>query len=60
VIFEQFRQLPDERGVRQEGTGLGLPLSLRMVELHGGTLKVASAPGAGSTFTARYPKLEAK
>jgi signal transduction histidine kinase len=59
VIFEQFRQLPGEHGARQEGTGLGLPLSQRMVELHGGTLTVVSAPGAGATFTARYPTLEA-
>jgi signal transduction histidine kinase len=59
VIFEQFRQLPDEHGARQEGTGLGLPLSLRMVELHGGTLTVLSEPGKGSTFTARYPRLGA-
>ena len=59
LVFEQFRQLPDEHGARHEGTGLGLPLSLRMVELHGGTLTVASEPGVGSTFTARYPRLEA-
>ena len=59
LIFEQFRQLRGEQGARQEGTGLGLPLSLQMVELHGGTLTVVSEPGVGSTFTARYPRLEA-
>src|SRR5262249_49085925 len=39
----------------QEGTGLGLPLTKRLVELHGGTLTLRSAPGAGTTITARLP-----
>jgi two-component system sensor histidine kinase SenX3 len=60
VIFEPFRQLAAKHGARQEGTEMGLPLSLRMVELHGGTSTVVSAPGVGTTFTARYPKLEAE
>ena len=38
-----------------EGTGLGLPLSRRLMELHGGTLRLASAVGAGTTVTFWFP-----
>ena len=55
LIFQAFRQLRGPGEARHEGTGLGLPLSRRMVELHGGTLTVRSEPGAGSIFTARFP-----
>jgi len=48
TIFEEFKQATD--GKRAEGTGLGLPLSRRLVELHGGRLWVESEPGQGSTF----------
>jgi len=56
VIFEEFRQVRAEGEAKQEGTGLGLALSRRLVELHGGTLTVESEPGRGSTFTARFPR----
>ncbi|MGE5615595.1 MAG: ATP-binding protein, partial [Bacillota bacterium] len=56
VIFEEFRQVRAEGEARQEGTGLGLALSRRLVELHGGTLTVESEPGRGSRFTARFPR----
>jgi signal transduction histidine kinase len=52
-IFEEFSQLGP--GMAQEGTGLGLALTKRLVELHGGVLSVESAPGVGSTFTVRLP-----
>jgi signal transduction histidine kinase len=58
AIFQEFHQA----GVssrRVEGTGLGLALSRRLVELHGGTLTVESQPAHGSVFTARFPTLPA-
>jgi signal transduction histidine kinase len=53
-IFEEFQQT--ESGVAQrEGTGLGLALSKRLVELHGGRIWVESEVGKGSTFTFTLP-----
>jgi signal transduction histidine kinase len=53
TIFEEFEQAGD--GKQAEGTGLGLPLSRRLVELHGGRLWVESEVGKGSTFTLTLP-----
>jgi signal transduction histidine kinase len=53
TIFEEFKQARD--GKRAEGTGLGLPLSRKLVELHGGRLWVESAAGNGSTFRFTLP-----
>jgi signal transduction histidine kinase len=57
-IFEEFQQATHQGERSREGTGLGLTLSKRMVELHGGTLTVDSAPGKGSTFTVALPLLK--
>jgi signal transduction histidine kinase len=40
---------------RSGGTGLGLPLARQIIHAHGGTIDVASQPGAGATFTIRLP-----
>jgi signal transduction histidine kinase len=52
AVFEEFRQV----GPRAEGTGLGLALTKRFVELHGGAIRLDSAPGRGSTFTFTLPQ----
>jgi signal transduction histidine kinase len=54
-VFEEFQQVSAGRRVAAEGTGLGLALARRFVELHGGRLWVESTPGAGSTFTFSLP-----
>jgi len=54
-IFEEFEQVADRTRPRQEGTGLGLALVKKLVELHGGTIHVTSSPGQGSTFTFTVP-----
>ena len=57
-IFHSFQQLAgSDEEIRQEGSGLGLALSRRLVERHGGTLTVESTPGRGATFVARFPRV---
>jgi hypothetical protein len=55
LIFEEFRQISDGSSRAHEGTGLGLALTKRLVELHGGSIRVESAVGAGSTFAFTLP-----
>ena len=55
-IFEEFQQVGTSH--LQEGTGLGLAISRRFVELHGGSLRVESEPGHGSTFTFTIPRTQ--
>jgi PAS domain S-box-containing protein len=54
-IFEPFWQAETEMHSRVGGTGLGLPVTLRLVELLGGEMRVTSAPGEGSVFSVDLP-----
>ena len=54
-VFEEFAQARSSATAEQEGTGLGLTLSKKFIELHGGTIWVESEVGAGSTFGFTMP-----
>jgi signal transduction histidine kinase len=55
LIFEEFRQADESLSRRYGGTGLGLPISKRLVELHGGELRVSSMLGHGAIFSFTLP-----
>jgi len=54
-VFEEFRQVGTDVARKHEGTGLGLALTRRFVELHGGNIWLESEVGVGSTFTFALP-----
>lgn len=56
AIFEPFQQASANISRTHGGTGLGLPISLRLMEMHGGTISISSVLGQGTTATAAFPR----
>ena len=54
-VMEPFGQVDNAINRRLRGTGLGLPLTKGLVELHGGSFQIESTPGVGTTVTVRVP-----
>ena len=54
-LFEDFKQESTGHARKHEGNGLGLSITKRLVEQHGGSLEVDSAPGRGATFYVLLP-----
>jgi Na+/proline symporter/nitrogen-specific signal transduction histidine kinase len=57
-IFDKFHQVNDRRSGKPQGTGLGLPISLRIIEHHGGRIWAESRPGEGTTLSFTLPMAE--
>ncbi|HEY6561102.1 MAG TPA: ATP-binding protein [Polyangiaceae bacterium] len=55
-VFERFHRIEGTRARTHEGSGIGLALVQELARLHGGSVRVDSAPNAGTTFTVRLPK----
>ncbi len=53
--LSRFGQIVGDLNRQYEGTGLGLPLTKALVELHGGSLDLQSEVGIGTTVTVRFP-----
>jgi signal transduction histidine kinase len=60
IALMPFRQAATPLARKQEGTGLGLPLAKRLVELMGGVLEIDSAPGRGTRVQVRLPAAPAR
>jgi signal transduction histidine kinase len=58
-LFVEFAQLDKAGAQRMDGTGLGLALTKRLVELQGGAISVTSRPGEGTTFIVSLPRMAA-
>jgi PAS domain S-box-containing protein len=59
-LFTPFEQLDSSVARKHQGTGLGLALTKKFVELHNGTIDVDSEEGVGSTFTVKFPPIVLK
>ena len=55
IALEPFGQVRKSTRPGERGTGLGLPIALRLAELHGGRLAIASTPGKGTTVRVSFP-----
>ncbi len=55
IALTPFGQVEAQFSRKYQGVGLGLPLSKKLVELHGGTLDISSVPGSGTIVTVRLP-----
>jgi len=55
LVLEPFSQAHEHHGGATQGSGLGLPISKSLMELHGGNLTIESVEGAGTTVTVRLP-----
>ena len=53
--LSQFGQIDSELDRKYEGTGLGLPLTKSLIQMHGGSLDLQSEVGIGTTVTIRFP-----
>ncbi|MDB5361998.1 MAG: sensor histidine kinase [Rhodospirillales bacterium] len=60
IVLEPFRQIDNDLNRRNPGTGLGLPLTKRLVELHQGVLELESIVGRGTTAVVRLPANEVR
>lgn len=58
IVFEAFRQQKGQDSVKYGGTGLGLTISKRLIELMGGEISLRSELGEGSVFTVRFENLQ--
>ncbi|MDH3473418.1 MAG: CHASE domain-containing protein [Rhodospirillales bacterium] len=56
TVLQPFNQVDSRLARKYEGTGLGLPLSKRLIELHGGELRIESILGVGTTITLWFPR----
>ena len=56
MLFTPFTQLDGKLSRKYEGTGLGLSLTKGLIELHGGSVGIESAPGRGTTVTLNFPR----
>lgn len=56
AVLKPFRQVDNSLSRKYEGAGLGLPITLKLVELHGGKLEIRSKFGEGTTVSAMFPK----